>query len=697
MLKPEHRLRSLFSLLVLAGLGIPARADWKSEANARIEQIRKRDWVLVALDSDGQPVAGATVEVRQRRHDFAFGCALNSFALVDQPRYADFFSRHFEWAVFENETKWPENEPVQGQVNYTRADLMLAFCRKHGITTRGHTLFWETTQAGYEHPAWLDSLTSEQLRAAVLSRLDSVVPRYRGIFPHWDINNEMLHGRYFRDRLGDGIVPLLFQRTGALDPTVKRFVNDYNVLAGTETAAYRTQITQLLAAGAPVEGIGVQGHFGAQIINPDVIQSRLDQLGALGIPIWVTEYDSVHANAADRADNLEKLYRIAFAHPGVQGVLMWGYWAGAHWKGADAALVDADWTVNPAGQRYTNLLQEWTTAAAGATDAQGRFSLRGFHGDHDVTLSAPGHPAVTFCLTLANGSGAQTNRMTPGQSPAPSAAAHWILGETLALTWSRFVGAQSCVVESSADLIHWEMVSPRLDPLATAWTVKLASDAPCHFFRVRSDSLPPPDFDFYEAAGARRTATINGGGALSTADSGVFHRNLFAFAAPDLRNGLWTFTEDAAEPSPAGGPPGVLRFRIETRPTTVGQDYWGFILRPGRIADWPGNALTTAHLGKTRVRFRYKLTPGRTLNIRFEPSSAGYNQRCDFGNLSGNGQWREFNRLLSSGSNVTAFLNALNSGGERYLHLVFGNGAGIASYADGDTLLLDDISLDYEP
>ena len=31
-----------------------------------------------------------------------------------------------------------------------------------------------------------------------------------------------------------------------------------------------------------------------------------------------------------------------YGHPAVEGILMWGFWAGAHWRGADAALVDLD-------------------------------------------------------------------------------------------------------------------------------------------------------------------------------------------------------------------------------------------------------------------------------------------------------------------------------------------------------------------
>jgi hypothetical protein len=158
-----------------------------------------------------------------------------------------------------------------------------------------------------------------------------------------------------------------------------------------------------------------------------------------------------------------------------------------------------------------------------------------------------------------------------------------------------------------------------------------------------------------------------------------------------------SLTEDASQLSPAGGLSGELRFLMETKPTTIGQDYWGFILKPSRVFEWPSSGLSATNLGKTRLRFRYKLTSGRMINLRAEPVSGGYSQRCDFGNITGNGQWQEFDALLSSGANQTAFLNFLNSSGERYLNLVFGNGAPLSTYATGDSLWLDDISLYYEP
>src|SRR5882724_2042822 len=178
---------------------------------------------------------------------------------------------------------------------------------------RGHAIFWAVDQ--YVQ-TWVKNLSDSNLVSALQSRLSSAVGHFRGTFLHWDVNNEMLHGNYYGNRLGNSINPWMFQQARALDATVQLFVNDYNVVAGNETDAYKLQIQQLLAAGAQVGGIGAQGHFG-DTVSALLTESRLDSLAELGLPLWITEYDSSNAVETVRADNLEILYRIAFSKAAV--------------------------------------------------------------------------------------------------------------------------------------------------------------------------------------------------------------------------------------------------------------------------------------------------------------------------------------------------------------------------------------------
>ncbi len=94
---------------------------------------------------------------------------------------------------------------------------------------------------------------------------------------------------------------------------------------------------------------------------------------------------------------------------------MWGFWAGRHWRGEEAALVELDWTINAVGQRFDALLAEWTTDEIVQTDPLGVVASRVFHGAYSVRASLldggvsepvefivePGEEAVEIVVVLA--------------------------------------------------------------------------------------------------------------------------------------------------------------------------------------------------------------------------------------------------------------------------------------------------------
>ena len=441
--------------------------DWKAEADARIEQIRKRDVQLLIVDAAGNPVPGTTVVVKQTRHRFAFGSAINNN--ISNPNYAAFFRTNFEWAVMENESKWYYNEPTRSNVTYTVANNITNFCHTNGITMRGHTLFWAVDQ--YVQ-TWVTNLSNANLLIHLTNRINSAVGNFKGTFQHWDVNNEMLHGNYYGNRLGNWINPWMFVHARTQDANVKLFVNDYNVVAGNETDAYKQQILALIASNAPVGGIGAQGHFGATV-NPQLTETRLDSLAELGLPIWITEYDSVNSNETIRADNLETLYRIAFSKQAVDGVLMWGFWAGSHWLGSNAAIVNLNWTLNAAGTRYQSLLAEWTTITNGTSRAGGAFDFRGFHGSYDITITPPGGlptlrritldpgAGTNFVTLIAHSGGTKPQLHNPGRASASAPFQFQLTGDA----------GRTFAFQSSTNLntTNWTTISNVINPYGTIW------------------------------------------------------------------------------------------------------------------------------------------------------------------------------------------------------------------------------------
>ncbi|CAL4957966.1 unnamed protein product [Urochloa decumbens] len=355
----------------------------------KADRVRKRDVILKVSggrDADGgvSSVAGAHIQVIQVQNSFPIGSCITK-AGINNPEYVDFFTRHFDWAVLENELKWYYTEAVQGQVSYADADELINFCDQHGKPVRGHCIFWAVENSVQP---WVRALNTEQLRAAVEARLRGLVSRYSGRFPHYEVNNEMLHGSYYRSRLGDDIDAHMFRETAAIDSAPALFVNDYNVESANDPNAtpekYVALITDLQRRGAPVGGIGIQGH----VTHPvgDVICDALDKLAVTGLPVWVTELDVSAADESVRADDLEIVLREAFAHPAVEGVMLWGFMQGHMWR-SHAQLVNADGKVTEAGSRLVGLRREWTSHARGKVDGNGNFKFRGFHGTYQVLLT----------------------------------------------------------------------------------------------------------------------------------------------------------------------------------------------------------------------------------------------------------------------------------------------------------------------
>lgn len=356
--------------------------DWKAAADQRIEQFRKRDVVIEFKDQDGNPISDIEVDVEQIGHRFAFGSTLND-GFIGFDVYRDFFKQNFEWATIEYYAQWKPVEEVQGVEVYDRADASVEFAEANGIKLRGHSLAWPDPRFV---PEWLVGQSAEVHRAEINQRIDNVVSRYAGRLVHWDVVNEMLDHTYYQDAAGPEVRPGMFIRARENDPDVKLFTNEFGLTeSGVKSTRYRELVQRLQAAGADVGGIGLQSHFDSNV-SPKAMELTLAKLTDLGPEIWFTEFDVSNPDPVQRAELLETFYRYAFSVPEAEGIIMWGFWAGNHWRGADSAIVDQDFTINAAGKKYFELIDQWTTKLA--TQVSGiisEFEFSAFHGNYLVT------------------------------------------------------------------------------------------------------------------------------------------------------------------------------------------------------------------------------------------------------------------------------------------------------------------------
>lgn len=364
--------------------GRDASAAWRVEAERRIEKIRKGDLTVEVVGPDGKPASGADVSVRMRRHAFGFGSAISAAALLkDSPDGEQYREKvaMFSRVVFENDLKWP-------YWNRQQVLLALDWLEARKILARGHCLVWPSWR---NTPADLKKLADDPqaLRQRINDHITEIVSAYRGRLVDWDVINEVESNHNIVDILGEGCMVEWFKTARAADPDVHLYINDYSILAaeGRDTRhqdAYEKTIRYLQAQGAPIDGIGLQSHFGAVPTPPVRLLEILDRFAALGLRLSATEFDIDTTDELLQADYTRDFLTVLFSHEAVDAILMWGFWEGRHWR-ADAALWRRDWSIKPNGTAWVDLVtQKWWTNDAGKAGADGKFATRGFLGDYEI-------------------------------------------------------------------------------------------------------------------------------------------------------------------------------------------------------------------------------------------------------------------------------------------------------------------------
>ncbi len=402
LLNPLKRMNFLFcislSLEVLIFLYPSEICAQKSELEKSIERHRKGEIIVKA-----EP--GAAVIVEQQEHEFWFGCAISDGIFngrtseADVKMYKEKFLENFNSAVTENAVKWANMEPHKGKVNYAIVDSILEWTEKYGIPLRAHNLFWGIEQ--FIQP-WVKELSDEELEKTLKNRAETITARYRGRFAEYDLNNEMIHGNYYEDRLGPEITKKMAEWARNGDPDIKLYLNDYDILTGNKLDDYMAHIRTLMSQGVPIAGIGVQGHLHAESFDRSELQRSLDSLAKFNLPVKITEFNMPGQRSKfyrnrdlgmtaeeemQKAEELVDYYKICFAHPAVEGILMWGFWEGANWI-PQSSLYKCDWSPTPAAKAYQNLIfHEWWTNKTGEIKQNGEFSIPAFFGKYEVTVN----------------------------------------------------------------------------------------------------------------------------------------------------------------------------------------------------------------------------------------------------------------------------------------------------------------------
>ena len=427
-----------------------AQRDYtEDKIKSGIESYRKGYGNIRLTDSEGNPVSGAKVRIKQKSHEFKFGA--NLFMLDEMETsekneaYKSYFADTFNMATLP--FYWSTTEPQKGVTRYNKdsekiyrrpaIDLCMEFCEKHGIEPREHALAYE----GF-FPKWLYDKPVFEIKAALENRFREIAERYSSRIPTIEVTNEMdwpVGKTAFYTE--PDFIEWCFKTAEKYFPANQLVINEYTRLGwgdkGHPTDKYYSYIEANMLKGARIDAIGMQYHMfhrkedeyenTREFYNPKNLYKHMDLYSNFKKPLQVTEvtipaYSNNREDEELQAEIIEKLYSIWFSHPNVEQIIYWNLVDGyAHVESNDpeairksrgdmtigenyyyGGLLRFDMTPKPAYYTLKNLIKnKWHTELECVSDNSGAVSLKGFFGDYDVEIDIGGK-TVTKSLKLSS-------------------------------------------------------------------------------------------------------------------------------------------------------------------------------------------------------------------------------------------------------------------------------------------------------
>lgn len=194
-----------------------------------------------------------------------------------------------------------ELDTIKGLVyNWGGADAFAEFARENNLKVRGHTLVWHSqTPASFFTDDEGNKLNKEQLYERMENYMEAVMNRYKDVVFCWDVVNEALsdyEGSVYRTEspwyevCGKDFIAQAFRTARKVNPDVKLFYNDYDIVNPAKLERAVIMLTELVEAGVPIDGVGLQAHWSKEVTK-EMLQNAIDEFSKLGLEIHITELD----------------------------------------------------------------------------------------------------------------------------------------------------------------------------------------------------------------------------------------------------------------------------------------------------------------------------------------------------------------------------------------------------------------------
>ncbi|HTW46321.1 MAG TPA: endo-1,4-beta-xylanase [Acidobacteriaceae bacterium] len=336
-------------------------------------QTNLRNVAAAAIFAVGAAAAQAPTSLKDAyKADFPVGVAINTAQITGQDGRGDaIVVTQFDSISPENVLKWEVVHPLPGKYDFTLADQYVAFGVDHHMWTVGHNLVWHS-----QVPAWVfhddkgNLLTRDALLARMHDHIRTVVGRYKGRIQSWDVVNEALNEdgtlrqSMWEKIIGDDYIAKAFEYAHEADAAAQLTYNDYNLENPAKREGAVRLVQQLLAAGVPINCVGIQDHDSLTWPTAEQEGAAIDAFAKLGVKVAISELDidvlppalgqqtadvSAHAAADPKQnpwpkglpDDVQKqlaaryaeLFRVFVAHKdAISRVTLWGVTDGDSWK-----------------------------------------------------------------------------------------------------------------------------------------------------------------------------------------------------------------------------------------------------------------------------------------------------------------------------------------------------------------------------
>jgi GH35 family endo-1,4-beta-xylanase len=373
---------------------------------------------VTLTDKSGAPVKNREVTVKQTKQEFMFGCA--EFGLV---QYVNGELSGKELELAENSTNkalnlfnfitlpfyWGRFEPVRGEIDTVRIMKTAEWLQNKGKMVKGHPLCWHTVCA-----PWLLEMTNEDILKTQLGRIQRDVSGFAGIIDTWDVINEVVIMPIF-DKYDNGVtrickelgrielVKRVFAEAKAANPKATLLINDFDM-----SESYDILIEGLLAAGVPIDVIGLQSHMHQGAWSDEKTAEILERFSRFKLPLHFTEINMVSGDLmpkhivdlndfqviewpttsegeARQAKDAVNFYKMLYEHPSVEAITWWSFTDGG-WLNAPAGFITSDGRAKSIYDEMDKLINgNWRTPDSKVmTDENGTLQLSGFKGDYTV-------------------------------------------------------------------------------------------------------------------------------------------------------------------------------------------------------------------------------------------------------------------------------------------------------------------------